>query len=442
MPGYRVGRHHGLLCRELEAIERGENKRLIVSVAPRHGKSELVSKRLPAWWFGRHPHDQIVVASYGADLAQGFGRDIRNIVQSPEYAALFPEVKVAADSSARDLWHTNKGGVFAAIGVGGGLTGRGAHLLVCDDLVRDRKDADSAVVREATFDWYRSVARTRLSTRGAIVLVMTRWHPDDVVGRLLNDQADVWRVINLPAVAGANDPLGRDIGDALWPEMFDRAALASLERDLGPREWASLYQGQPFVSEGALFKPSLIPILDASPSNIIRRVRAWDLAATRQTGTRDPDWTVGVLMAQLSTGGFLVEDVVRVRGGPDEIEATIVATGTRDGRTVPISLPQDPGQAGVAQVAYLTRRLVGFTVGATRETGDKATRAAPFASQCNVGSVSLVRAAWNRVYLDEMGSFPAGTHDDQVDASSRAFEQLTVPLPMQAAAVPFNLHRR
>ncbi|OUJ08216.1 terminase large subunit domain-containing protein, partial [Acetobacter sp. DsW_059] len=166
-----VGAHHRLLCEKLDAVERGEIKRLMVFMPPRHGKSELTSKRFPAWYMGRNPKKQIITASYGATLAQGFGRDVRNIVGSPEFASLFPGVGVASDSSARDNWHTNKGGVYTAMGVGGGLTGKGAHVALIDDPVKDRQDAESPVIREVTWDWYRSVLRTRLMPGGAIVLV-------------------------------------------------------------------------------------------------------------------------------------------------------------------------------------------------------------------------------------------------------------------------------
>lgn len=167
----------------------------------------------------------------------------------------------------------------------------------------------------------------------------------------------------------------------------------------------------------------MISIVDAPPASGVV-FRRWDLAATKQIGTRDPDWTAGVKMLRTYEGRYCVLDIVRLRGTPDEVEAVITATASRDGQEVPIVLPQDPGQAGVAQVQYLTRRLAGYRVESVRETGDKATRAAPFASQVNAGNVSLVRAPWNRAFLEEAAQFPAGTHDDQIDAASGAFDML------------------
>ena len=169
--------------------------------------------------------------------------------------------------------------------------------------------------------------------------------------------------------------------------------------------------------------------------------RAWDLAATKDIGTRDPDWTVGTLLARHDDGRFVIEDVVRLRGSPDEVEATIVATASRDGRGVAIHLPQDPGQAGKAQVLYLTRKLVGHRVESKPVTGDKATRAAPLASQVNVGNVSMVRAGWNRALLDEMAGFPSAAHDDQVDAAALAFEALIAP-PEPTRAISLGHMRR
>ena len=240
--------------------------------------------------------------------------------------------------------------------------------------------------------------------------------------------------MRLPAIAedGANDLLGRADGEALWPEWEDADALADKRRRVGEREWASLFQQRPRVQGGGLFKVSQIAAVPALPAGG-QLVRAWDLAATRATGTRDPDSTVGLLLAKLLGGSWCVADVVRFQGGPDEVESAIVATASRDRAAygnVPIGLPQDPGQAGKAQVQYLTSKLAGYTVVSSPETGDKATRAAPVAAQVNVGNLSIVSGAeaqpaqWNRPFLSELEDFPAGTKDDQVDALSRAFAML------------------
>lgn len=422
---YKIGRHHHVLCEKLEAVERGEIKRLMVFMPPRHGKSELASKRFPAWFLGRNPNRQIITASYSAKLADKFGRDVRNIVASSKFHNLFPEVTLATDSKAKDLWETNKGGVFLTAGVGGSMTGYGGHLAIIDDPVKDRQDAESEVMRENIWDWYKSVLRTRIMPNGAIIIVQTRWHVDDLSGRLLtemkNGTGEQWEVVNLPAIAHEGDALNRKPGEALWPDAYNCEELDKIRKAVGERDWSALYQGEPTLSTGSIFKVNQINIVEAAPK-VTQIVRRWDFAASRDVGKYDPDWTVGVKMQRNTDNSYTVLDVVRFRGLPDEVEKTVMAIASQDGHNVKIVIPQDPGQAGVAQAQYYVKVLAGYKVEAVRETGDKATRADPFASQVNVGNVSLLRAPWNRVYLDELAAFPSGSHDDQVDASSGAFE--------------------
>ncbi|WP_185327962.1 phage terminase large subunit, partial [Acetobacter pasteurianus] len=218
-----------------------------------------------------------------------------------------------------------------------------------------------------------------------------------------------------------------------WPDVFPVSELHQIEKSVGPREWSALYQQHPTPGEGALFKPSMLSVMDAAPTGG-KIVRRWDLAATKQVGTRDPDWTVGVKMALYPDNRYGVLDVVRFRGDPTEVENAITNTAALDGKGVEVIIPQDPGQAGVAQARYLTGKLAGYRAQAVRETGDKATRAAPFASQVNAGNVFIVRAAWNAAFTEELKQFPAASHDDQVDAASGAFSALC-----EAKALPnFN----
>jgi predicted phage terminase large subunit-like protein len=419
--------HHDILIRELEAIASGANDRLMVLMPPGSAKSTYASVLFPAWWFTRHPQSAIISASHTAELAERFGRRVRNLVAVHGDTLGY---RLAADNKSAGRWETNTGGEYFAAGVGGAITGRRADLAVIDDPVKSREEAESETVRERTWDWYRSDLYTRLKPGARIVLIMTRWHEDDLGGRLLSEMeagGDRWRVLKLPALAdSADDPLGRAIGDPIWPEWEDADALARKRAAIGERDWAALYQQNPRPLEGSIFKVALLGTADAEPMRC-KAVRAWDLAATAATGGRDPDWTVGVKMLRGSDGALFVADVVRLRGPPEEVEATIVATATRDGRGVEISLPQDPGQAGVQQVKYLTRKLQGYTVHSSTETGDKATRAMPAASQVNVGNVRLIRGDWNRSFIDELAGFPGAAKDDQVDALSRAFSRLIGP---------------
>lgn len=262
----------------------------------------------------------------------------------------------------------------------------------------------------------------------------TRWHEDDLAGRLLATQGDRWKVFNLPAMAMENDPIGRAPGDWLWDDVGDpygygRELADKLEelRTVGAmREWNSQYQQRPSAPDGSLFKVNKLEYLD-DPTDIPKGtaiVRAWDLAATKQVGTNDPDFTVGIKLGRTPKDEFLILDAVALRGGPDEVEEAIVSTAKADGRNVRVGIPQDPGQAGKSQVVYFTRKLIGYRTDSSPESGDKATRAGPVAAQCNVGNIRMLRGPWNARMKEEMAAFPSGRHDDHIDALSRAFMML------------------
>lgn len=298
------------------------------------------------------------------------------------------------------------------------MTGRRADLLIIDDPVKGQREADSAAAREHLWEWFRSDLVTRLRPGGRVALVMTPWHPDDLGGRLLAS-SDGWRVLRLPALAEADDPLGRCVGQALWPAWESAAALRRKRLLLGERSFSALYQQSPTQAGGRLFQVRRIAVADEVLDGT--RVRAWDLAASVESG----DWTVGVLLCRAGESAFQVLDVVRLQGGPECVVRAIVETAARDGRGVAVGLPQDPGQAGRAQVSYLTGKLAGFRVVSSVESGSKATRAMPVASQANAGNLSVLRGRWNLAFLEELEDFPGGARDDQVDALSRAFGMLT-----------------
>jgi len=420
--GQTPAAHHRLLIAELQAVADGAVDRLMVFMPPGSAKSRYASVLFPAWFLAREDGLDVIGASYNAELAEDFSGQVMRFICEHRLTLGY-----GLRDEARKFWHTTNGGTYRAAGAGGGITGRRADLFSIDDPIKGREDADSDKLRDKVWSWYRAEVIPRLKPGARIVLINTRWHEDDISGRLVNEMAaggDQWRVVSLPAIAESpGDALRRAPGDALWPEWEDAAMLARKRAAIGEREWASLYQQRPRPAEGILFKRAMIGVLDAAPAGV-KTVRAWDLAATKQTGTRDPDWTAGVLMRRTAAGAYVVLDVIRLRGGPDEVEAAIINTAHQDGRTVDIGLPQDPGQAGKTQVLYLTSKLAGFTVRSSVETGDKATRASPWASQVNVGNAAIVRGPWNAAYLDELAAFPAGTHDDQVDASSRGFSMV------------------
>ena len=424
--------HHLLLIRELERICRGEIDRLMLLLPPGSAKSTYASMLFPAWWFSQHPTSSVIAAAHTAGLARHFGQGLREMIE--EHSARLGYGLRHGASAERFM--TAHGGQYFATGVRGAVTGRRADLLLVDDPVKSQAEADNPASRERLWRWFRSDLSTRLRPGGRMVVIMTRWHPDDLGGRLL--EIGDWRVLRLPALAEADDPLGRVAGAPLWPEWENLEALKRKQRMLGDRAFAALFQQAPIRQQGLLFHVGRIEILDHVPQMQGGQVvRAWDLAATAD-GTGDPDWTAGVKLLRCEDGGFVVLDVRRVRISAAEVAALILATAHQDGQEVAVGLPQDPGQAGKAQVQFLTQKLAGFRVAATPETGAKLSRAVPVASQVEAGLVRVVRSGWTRSFLEELGDFPNGSKDDQVDALSRAFSMLTICTgPARFAQVPF-----
>ena len=416
--------HHRRIIAELGALASGATDRLMLLLPPGSAKSTYASLLFPPWYLAANPTHHVIAASHTAGLAQHFGRGVRGLIT--EHAS---RLGYALDPTSRAAhrFAISTGGTYYATSVRGPVTGRRADLLLIDDPIKSTLEADSPQVRDRLWDWYRSDLLTRLRPGGRIVLIMTRWHPDDLGGRLLAG-SERWHTLRLPALAEANDPLGRLEGAPLWPEWEDADALHRKRLALGDRAFAALFQQSPTTPGGRLFRPDRIRLIDDPEDG--PSVRAWDLAASTRG---NPDWTVGLRLIR-TAAGFHIADVVRLQGDPHQVEAAILRTAERDGRAVPISLPQDPGQAGRHQVAWLTARLAGHRVVATTETGSKEIRASPVASQANAGNLTLARAAWNGPFLEELQDFPAGAKDDQVDALSRAFAHLTsAPAPARGA---------
>lgn len=289
-------------------------------------------------------------------------------------------------------------------------------------LIDDPHKADEArsdVIRQGVIEWFQNTLESRKNDpqNTPIIVIMQRLHENDLAGWLLGGgNGEEWEHVCLPAITEQDT--------ALWPEKHDIAELRRMQT-ASPYTFAGQYQQSPSTPEGNVIKPDQMDVIEALPATGIHWVRAWDLASTAPKHGADPDWTVGAKWGKDRAGKFYIADVVRMRGSPDEVEATIVNTAARDGKSVRISIPQDPGQAGKSQILYLTKKLAGYRVSSSPETGDKITRAEPMAAQINVGNVSMLKAPWNDALVAEMRIFPNGTHDDQVDAGSRAFNQLT-----------------
>ena len=251
-PWFKISWHHEMVADALERVECGQLKRLMIFLPPRHSKSEMVSINFPPWVLGRDKDKSIIQASYSADLATEFGRQARNIVDSAEYGHIF-STTLAEDSQSKSTWSTNGRGRYNALGVGGAATGKGADVLIIDDPIKNRKDADSFLVRENIFKWYQSTARTRLSPDGAVILCVTRWHDDDLPGRILSSPTgEEWEVISLPAIA-IEDEEFRKKGEALWSSQFPIENLIKTKAEVGAYEWSALYQQNPVNAENQEF---------------------------------------------------------------------------------------------------------------------------------------------------------------------------------------------
>ncbi|KAA1013017.1 phage terminase large subunit [Paraburkholderia panacisoli] len=411
--------HHIQVCEALTRVFNGECKRLIINIPPRYSKTEIV-KNFIGWSLGHYPDCEFIYTSYSARLAAASSWDVRGLVQEPEYQAIFPGVQLRDDSKAKDEWRTSAGGIVYAVGSEGTITGYGAGklrpgfggaLLIDDPHKAD--EARSDVMRQNVIDWFQNTFESRKnSPETPIILIMQRLHESDLAGWLLaGGNGEKWEHVCLPAL--------RDDGTALWPEKHSVEELRRMEA-AAPYTFAGQYQQRPSPAEGGLFKPDRIEVIDALPAGAHSFVRGWDLASVVNAG----DWTAGPRIGKLPDGRYVIADMVRVQEGPDQRDSTMKATATRDGTGTKISIPQDPGQAGKTQVAYLTKMFAGYRIIATPESGDKVTRAEPFASQVNVGNVVMVRGPWNAALIDEMRMFPNGSFDDQVDGCSRAFAEL------------------
>lgn len=426
------GPHHQQICDALMRVYNGEINRLIINIPPRYSKTELAVVDFVAWTLGRHPDSEYIIPSYAASLAEGNSWKCRELVSHEVFAQIFPGVEVRSDSSAKKEWRTSQGGCVFAPGVGGSCTGYGAGkqrnewggCIIVDD-PHKADEARSDVIRNGVIEWFQNTLESRKNDpkRTPIIVIMQRLHESDLAGWLKDGgNGEDWTVLSLPAIQ-VNE---RGEEFALWPEKHDLEMLQRM-RNASPYNFAGQYMQSPSAPEGNIFKPANINIIDAMPAGEnIRWVRAWDLAAsTPERGKTDPDWTVGLKMGLRPNGRLLIAHVNRDRGTPDYVEKMICSTAMGDGRGVLIRGPQDPGQAGKSQVTYFSKLLRGFRFKFLPVSGDKITRAEPFASQVNVGNVDMLAGEWNGPLLSEFALFPNGNHDDIVDAASDAFNELT-----------------
>jgi predicted phage terminase large subunit-like protein len=339
----------------------------------------------------------------------------------------------ALTNDARGRWQTTSGCTYLAAGVGQAIRGFRADLILIDDPIRSRAEGESETSRNSLWEFVHADLLPCLKPRGGVVLIATAYHEMDLMMRLEREHSDLWRVVRLPALAEVDDPLGREEGAPLWADdpAFGYAQRllelrAEYEQHGRLRDWYSQFQGRPRPPEGAMFKPGRMPVFDAIPpgARVLEEARGWDLASSAGRG----DWTVGLKLARLWGGArfedmYVITDVQRIRGTPDEVRHLVCTVAGADGHMVKQWFPEDPGQAGKDQVQSYAQMLSGYRVEAVRQTGPKETRADTAASQANIGQIGMLRAAWNAALIDELGAFPSGVHDDIVDALSLVFNQ-------------------
>ncbi len=424
-------------------VATGDIKRLIITKPPRHGKSELCSRVFPPWYLGNDTGDprSIIAASYSDALAKKFGRAGRNISRSALYGEIFDTGLDRMLGTSVTDWTLTNGNSYSASGVGGGITGLGASVFLVDDPIKNRQQADSPTYRENLKDWFKEVAITRLTPGGSIVVIMTRWHHDDLVGWLLSEQEDKWNVLKYPALQTEHDldlrPYDkRKPGKALWPWRFTKKRLEEIEEELGPLAFNCLYQQDPTIEGGTVLNindliqdfdlnnlhfdnPDEMWIMtDTGRVNINRIVGSWDTAFESK---KTADFSVGTIWADAGNAYYLI-DVVRGRWRFPQLKDKMKSTYKRwHDDSVLIE-----AKASGKDLLYELREFTDIPIQPVNPVIDKVARAAAVSGRFEAGRVHIPKnAPWLRVYLTELEHFPKATHDDQVDSTTQAIRWMS-----------------
>ena len=404
-PNYQANWHHEKITSALERVASGECTRLIIQAPPRHGKTELASKRFPAWYLGRYPENQVICATYNGDYALDLGRDVRNIMAGRDYVRLFPDGGLRQDSRAADRFNTTQSGAYISAGVGTALTGRGAHLGIIDDPFKDRQEADSERRRETVWKWYTDVFYTRLMPGASIVLMNTRWHEDDLTARILEaaeSSGEVWEILDLPAIS--------DDGMALWPEAYPLETLHKIRDTLGPRSWLSLYQQRLTAEDGEYFKREWFRYYREAPKNL-NFYLVGDFAISE-----DGDFTeLGVF------GVDTLGNVYVVDWWSGQTDASVwtekIMQLIRDWK--PLFFIGENDNIRKTVLPFLRRemrkRRQFVAVETLSSSGSKMMKARSFQAMQSSGVVYWPHTDWAEAAIDQMLKFPAGKHDDKVD---------------------------
>ncbi len=421
---YKHAKHTKLISNKLKEVEEGKCKRLMIFLPPRHSKSMTVSETFPSYFIGRNLNRRVILVSYGDSLARKFGRANRNKLE--EYGEDIFGINLSKDNSSVTNWgiEGHRGGMISA-GIGGPITGEGADLLIIDDPIKNRKEADSKTYRDMVWDEWQNTLYTRLQPDGAVIIILTRWHEDDLAGRLLNPDyglVEDWEIIRLPAIAEENDLLGREIGEPLWPEYgFDEEWAKITKKAVGSKTWASLYQQRPAPAEGNIVNREWWQFYKELPNEFDEVIQSWDCSFKE---TETGSYVVGQVWGRKGANKYLI----------DQVRARMDFTKTlRAIRNLSIKYPEarlkliEDKANGPAIISTLRQEISGIV--AVNPRGTKEERAAAISPEIEAGNVYLPSpsiASWVNDYIEEWASFPFGEHDDQVDATSQALDRLSL----------------
>jgi predicted phage terminase large subunit-like protein len=414
-PSYEVDGVHKIILSHLEKLLSGEIRRLAITAPPRHGKTFACSVLFPAYALGRNPRETIITASYGAELSEGWGRQVKNIIGGPEFRKIFPNCQLSADSTAAWHFETTAGGQYSAIGRGGAATGRGASLLVLDDLLKDWSEANSETICKGVIDWLQSVAFTRLTPDGRVLAIQTRWSEKDPMGWIMQQAG--WAVLQLPAFAEKNDPLGRQPGEALWPSMYPVEKLQEIKVDIGSRAFECLYQGNVAARSGSIFRREWFQHYTQRPEKFSRIIQSWDTGF--KVGATN-DYSVCATIGE-TTNGFYLLHLYRHKCEFPELKRQVAEQADHWRPHEILIEDRASGQSLIQEIKLATN----YPIIPIKVDRDKETRASAVTGYFEAGRVYFPEGApWLADLEDELASFPGGLHDDCVDSISQALNRM------------------
>ena len=420
-PAFIEGRHHKIMADAFERVVNGDLKRLIINMPPRHTKSEFASYLLPAWFLGQYPEKKIIQTAHTAELSVGFGRKVRNLVDSEDYKDIFPALALRADSKAAGRWSTSKSGEYFAIGVGGAVTGKGADLLIIDDphSEQEGQSADPAVF-DKVYDWYTSGPRQRLQPGGAIIIVMTRWHKRDLTGKIIKTSVqregmDDWEVIEFPAIMPS--------GNALWPEFWSLQELEALRSELPAPKWNAQYQQDPSSEEGALVKREWWQKWEhKEPPACEFIIQSWDTAFLKTQRADYSACTTWGVFYKPDDNGTTQPNIILLDAYKERLEFPELKKQAMEmyKEFEPDACIVEAKAAGTPLIFEL--RAMGIPVGEyTPSRGnDKISRVNAVSDLFASGIVWCPETRFAEEVIEEFAAFPAGEHDDLVDSSTQA----------------------